>query len=205
MGIISSLIPILVIISIIFSIVSKAKQAQNKSSKTGPAAKNTQVKSSSLQEIIRRQIEEQRTAVSGISSQSAAQSKPVQAGFPGRENPPADRRYSEGDAINRQTLEGTPVEMQRHSHNAHIGGSYNEGDALDRYSLEGSPIFEYEDKFSLDERAKVTKRGKKAPKSKKQAGSKNRFKKLEITQDSVVNGIIMSEILGSRGGRRAAK
>ena len=95
--------------------------------------------------------------------------------------------------------------MQRHSHDAHPGGSYNEGDALNRYSLEGAPIFEYEDKFTLDETAKVTRRGKSSQKSKKQAGSKAVLKKLEITPNSIVNGIIMAEVLGSRGGRRAAR
>ena len=85
MEIISSLIPLFIIISIIFSIVSKAKQSQNKSVKKGPAAQNTQTRSSSLQEIIRRQIEEQRNAASGIPPQSAVPPpKPEPVDFFGR-------------------------------------------------------------------------------------------------------------------------
>ena len=209
MEIISSLIPLFIIISIVFSIVSKAKQAQSKSARKGPVT-HTQAKSSSLQEIIRRQIEEQRNAVSGTPPKSAVQPpKPEQVDFSAgkyaRPNAPADSRYSEGDTLNRKTLEGAPVEMQRHSHDAHIGISYNEGDALNRSTLEGSPVLEYEDKFSLDETAKVSRTAKKATKAKKQALLNSGTVAFRIDQKSIVNGIIMSEILTKRGGRRAAR
>ena len=210
MEIISSLIPLFIIISIVFSIVNKAKQAQNKSANKGSAAQNTQTRSSSLQEIIRRQIEEQRNAVSGTPPQSAAQPpKPEPVDFSdgkyAKPNAPTEKRYREGEALNRKTLEGTPVEMQRHSHDAHIGGSYNEGDALNRSTLEGSPIFEYEDKFDLDEEVKVSRRGKRAPSKKKSTGSRYKLESLKFDTNGIVNGIIMSEILSKRGGRRAIR
>ncbi len=225
MEIISRLIPLFVIISIIFSIINKAKQTQNKSSNASSSAGSSPKKSLSLQEIIRQQIEEQRNAMVGVKNQSVSptpkpQPEPQKMGegnitnLNSLENRPTEMQphshdahlnkpYNEGEKLNRQTLEGVPTEMQRHAHKAHIGISYNEGDALDRYSLEGSPITEYEDKFDLDEVSKVSRADKKSTKPKKQALSRGEFRSLKINRVSVVNGIIMSEILNKRGGRRA--
>ena len=198
MEFISSLIPLFVIISIVISIVSKAKQAQNKTSVKKPTqaqSAGSQSRGLSLQEMIRQQIEEQRNAASPTGIPPAA-AKPEPKRAP---EPVFDRtltsipkmRYNEGDTLNRSTLEGTPVEMQRHSHNAHPGGSYNEGDPLDRYSLESSPILDYEDKFDLDVAASASRRGKSTAKKKPQ-NTKSGPVKLKFDQNGIVNGIIMS-------------
>ena len=210
MEIISSLIPLFIIISIVFSIINKAKQAQNKSSNTRPSAGNTQSKNLSLQDIIRQQIQEQKNAVLGNTPQNTVQPpKPVQVVLPevkyAKPNPIEKQKYREGDALKRGTLEGVPTEMQRHAHKVHIGGSYNEGDPLDRGTFKDSPLTEYEDKFDLDEISKASRKTKKATRAKRQALVQSGTVEFKIDKKSVVNGIIMSEILNKRGGRRALK
>ena len=210
MEFISGLIPLFIIISIIVSIVSKAKQAQSKTPVKRPTqtpGAGSQSRGLSLQEMIRQQIEEQRNAASPTGVPPAPKPEPSPA-----QKPAFDRtltsipktRYSEGDTLNRSTLEGTPVEMQRHSHNAHPGGSYNEGDALDRYSLEGS-LLDYEDKFDLDVAASASRRGKSTAKKKSPSGKSGGVSKLKFDGNGIVSGIIMSEILTRRGGKRAVR
>jgi hypothetical protein len=209
MEFISSLIPLLIVVSIVVSIVSKAKQAQNKQAAKNTAAKGSATRSPSLQEIIRQQIEEQRKAASSSFAQPAAQQppKPQQVDFAGGKfdklTSMEQQRYKEGDAIYRSTLEGISSEMKRHSHDAHEGGSYNEGDPLNRQTLEGFPLSDYEDSFDLDVAIQASRKGKST--SKNQTATKSRAVSLKINSSSIVNGIIMSEILNKRGGKRALR
>lgn len=212
---ISSLIPLFVIISIVFSIISKAKQNQKKSSNTSSSAGGSQKRSLSLQEIIRRQIEEQKKAMNTSFGQQSAKPEPT-AYSSSQENTPTEmqsssrdahlnKHYNEGDALNRGSLEGVPTEMQRHSHNAHPGGSYNEGDALKRSSLEGKPILENKDDIDAFEATKVSRIKRKTTKPKRNSLSKSSTIAFKLNRNSIINGIIMSEILTKRGGKRAER
>ncbi len=223
MDFLENIIPLLIVVSIIVSIVNKAKKAQGKTTGNTTASKPSQTTASSankvqtLQEIIRQQIEEQRNAVTGQKNVSAVPKSTAQKPYIGEgnytspaslENTPVEMQrhshnahggrpsYNEGDALNRTSLENTPVEMQRHSHRAHGGRpSYNEGDALNRKTLEGQPN-------ELDKITSVSKRTKKASTGKNKSSKSFDFK---INQNSIVSGIIMSEILNSRGGRKASR
>ena len=221
----SGLIPLFFIVSIIFSIINKAKKSQSNTSKTHSVSSTNKSAGQSLQDIIRQQIEEQKQAAMGMKAkpqnvQSVPKPEPVsfsEGNYVNRaslENKPTEMQrhshnvhiggsYNEGDALNRTTLEGELTEMQRHAHKVHPGGSYNEGDALNRYSLEGIPVEEYEDKFDLDEVSRVSKSAKKGTKMSRQALSKSGTLEFKLDRKTVVNGIIMSEILNKRGGRRA--
>ncbi len=209
MEFISSLIPLFIIISIVFSIVNKAKQAQTKKPGTKPTSvqsASAQSRGQSLQEMIRQQIDEQRNAASSTGVPPAPKPKPEPRPVP---EPVFDRtattipqtRYSEGDPLKRSTLEGTSMEMKRHSHDAHPGGSYNEGDPLKRYSMESSPILDYEDKFDLDVAAIASRRGKNIAKKKSKKEIAGNPVNLRFDGKGIVQGIIMSEILSKRGGK----
>ncbi len=200
MDIFENLIPLLIIVSIVFSIIGKAKKVQGKSSNnsSATASSSSQNKVQSLQDIIRQQIEEQKNAVKPVPPKTTHPA--FQHKSPKQPNqPPKPTTFGEGQIREFSSLENTPVEMQRHSHNAHGGRpSYNEGDPLNRKSLEGQPNI-------LDVASLVTRRGKKATKNNKQALSKSGNINFKINTESVVNGIIMSEILNKRGGRRTLK
>jgi hypothetical protein len=158
--------------------------------------------------MIRQQIEEQRNAASPTGVPPQAKPEPARAQenvFDRTATTIPKTRYNEGDALNRRTLEGTSLEMKRHSHDAHPGGSYNEGDPLDRYSMKSSPILEYEDKFDLDVAISASRRGKSTAKKKSRGVGACGPTRLRFDNNGIVNGIIMSEILTKRGGKRAIR
>lgn len=203
-GFFSAIIPLLIAISVVSSIVSNIKKNQQKSNKGHKEAPKSQ---QSLRELMREQVLQQ----GGILKDQFNNIVNLEE--------PKNTRYREGDKLNRKTLEGTPVEHQRHSHNAHIGGSYNEGDKLNRDTLEGITLeggFSYgEDDMSLDaldvdnsdvlsvQRAK--KSARKPRKSLQYSGGGSHFRELKMNRDSIVTGVIMSEILEKRGGRRSVR
>lgn len=229
MEIISSLIPLFVVISIIFSIINKAKKAQEKNAKKQSGNKITSSKKyQPLLEVIRQQMEEQKQTMKTPFTPPITQQKATPqmqqtrynegnvANSRSLEGTPTEMQrhahnahiggsYNEGDALNRRTLENKPVEMQRHSHNAHVGGSYNEGDSLNRDTLEGTLIFDNMENYDSNEIAYAEKSQRKTKKPKKILQSTGEFRELKLNRNSIVNGIIMSEILNKRGGKRAIR
>jgi hypothetical protein len=195
-GFFSSIIPILVIISIIAKIIDSAKKNQQKSDKETKQLNN---QPQSLQSLIREQVShhkdvllEQFNSITNVDNQSV--------------------RYKEGDKLNRNTLEGTPVENRRYTDSAHIGGRYNEGDKLDRNTLEGITLegnLAYGEgsmslaTLDLDNKEVLSaKRIKKAKVSKPKKYVGLSYEGLKFDRNNIVNGIIMAEVLTKRGGRR---
>ncbi len=213
----SNIIPIIILISVIASIVNKSKKAKEKQTKSqqGNAKSPT-----SIREIILQQIEQQKKA---IQPQATPVQKPVEQKKPmysggSLEGAPTEMQrhahkghlggaYNEGDALNRSTLENTPTEMQRHTHEGHIGGAYNEGDELNRSTLEGmnqEGLASHDVFDNVDTEPDVSKvhRKVKRPRTGKLSGGY--YKALKMNRSSIVNGIIMAEVLNKRGGRRRA-
>ncbi|MCK5128231.1 MAG: hypothetical protein KAQ68_00150 [Clostridiales bacterium] len=215
----SNLVPLLVVISIVFSLVNKAKKAKEKAAKKQGTVNHSKTASpSSLKDFILKQIEEQKAS---MRAQSAPVTKPkdTKAWVYGEgktlEGSPTEMQrhahnahlggsYNEGDALNRKTLEGTPTEMQKHAH----GGRFNEGDSLNRKTLEGvrvegmSSYKVFEDNYDK-EVFKISKVEKRIRKPKTRTHTGGEYKALKLNRESIVNGIIMSEVLNKRGGRRA--
>jgi len=224
MEFISSLIPLFVILSIIISIVNKAKKTKGNTSNTATArSANTSQKYQSLKEAIMQQIQAQKNAANPQPSKPQPQQMSQPRFGEGNytnlnslENTPVEQQkhahnahlnksYNEGESLNRKTLENVPTEMQRHAHKDHVGGSYNEGDALNRGSLEGVPLAIDMDSFDDQEVLSAKKIAKRINKPKRSLNATGEFRALKMNRNSIVNGIIMSEILNSRGGRKATK
>jgi hypothetical protein len=188
-GFFSSIIPIIVLISIIAKIIDATKKNQQKSDKGIKQSNNRQ---QSLQSLIRDQVTQHKDSLLDQFNNIANFDND-------------NTRYKEGDKLNRNTLEGTPVEHQSHERN---GKSYNEGDKLHRDTLEGITLEDIEDSMSLDalnlddsDVLKVSKiRKSKTNKPKKHVGAS--YRGLKLNQENIVNGIIISEVLVKRGGRR---
>ena len=221
-GFFSNIIPLLIIISIIFSIVNKSKKASQKSAES--QATNSSAKPASIREIILQQIEAQKVA---MQSQTKAEQKPVVPTAPtpvygegkSLEGTPTEMQrhshnahinesYNEGDALNRTTLENVPTEMQKYTNAGRVGGSYNEGDVLNRKTLEGvglEGLASHNTFNDLSVELDVGKVEKRIRRPKVNRLSGGDYKALKLNRDSIVNGIIMTEVLNKRGGRRQVR
>ncbi len=217
----SNIIPLLVVISIIVSIVKNINKAKAKKAKAQSGNKSNETNSTKSLRSMFQQIGEQQKAVKTqyIPKPSNTQYAPTnqiqynQGKTLEGSNVEMQRythdthisgSYNEGDKLDRSSLEGVNVEMQRHAHDAHIGGSYNEGDELNRSSLEGRDlIYTLSSLDDIDMRVKKSHRNTK--RSKNSLQNSGGYKAIKMNRNSIVNGIIMAEILQKRNSRRKAQ
>ena len=198
-GLFSTLIFIFFAISIIARIINAAKKQQAKQNtqnqgKAGPV----QQMHSRLQDTLRQQAagyqQNKRTTTQAQTAVPKPETKPMM-----------DTRYREGGRLNRPSLEGAKVEGHRvegHVVEGHkVEGRndyYKHPSAASPHRIEQVAIESSMGDEHAGEGCKTHYRiRRKSIKTRKAAG-----RKLAMNKDMVINGIIMSEILTRREGRR---